>query len=205
MAETIHLPARAQPETAAAGGVSLHHRLPAFHQHAAGGKIGTGDFAGQLADRQIRGIDQGGQCLANLGHIMGRDIGCHPHRNTGGPIGEQIGESGRHNHGFIFRTVVSRAEINRILVKSFHQQGSDLGQAGLGIAHRSRVIAVDIAEITLPVHQRIANGKILGQTHQSVINRLIAMRMIFTDHIPDHPGAFLKSLTRVQLQLAHGE
>ena len=46
-----------------------------------------------------------------------------------------------------------------------------------GVAHGGGIIAVDIAEIALPVDQRIALGEILREPHQRVIDRLIAVRM----------------------------
>ena len=45
------------------------------------------------------------------------------------------------------------------------------GQPRLGVAHGRGVIAVDVAEIALPVDQRIAHGEILRQTHQRVVDR----------------------------------
>ena len=54
-----------------------------------------------------------------------------------------------------------------------------------GVAHRGRVIAVDIAEIALPVDQRIALGEILREPHQRVVDRLVAVRMEIADHVAD--------------------
>ena len=54
------------------------------------------------------------------------------------------------------------------------------------------IIAVDIAEIALPIHQRIALRETLGETNERIVDRLIAMRMIFTDDIADDASAFLK-------------
>src|SRR3546814_11404835 len=66
-----------------------------------------------------------------------------------------------------------------------------LGQARLGISHGGGVIAVDIAEVALAVDQRIALGEILGEPDHGVIDRLVAMGVVFTDHVADHAGAFL--------------
>ena len=51
------------------------------------------------------------------------------------------------------------------------------------------VIAVDVAEIALPVDQRIALGEILGEAHQRVVDRLVAVRMELADHVADDLGA----------------
>ncbi len=61
----------------------------------------------------------------------------------------------------------------------------DARQAGLGVAHGGRVIAVDVAEVALAVDQRIAHGEILGETHERVVDRLVAVRMVLADHVAD--------------------
>ena len=79
----------------------------------------------------------------------------------------------------------------------------DLGQARFGVAHGGGVIAVDIAEIALPVDQRIALREILGEAHQRVVDRLIAVRMELADHVADHAGAFLEGRRPGRAAAAH--
>ena len=62
---------------------------------------------------------------------------------------------------------------------------ADLGQARFGVAHRRRRIAVDRAEIALAVDQRQAHREILRHPHHRVVDRLVAMRMVFTHHVAD--------------------
>ena len=57
------------------------------------------------------------------------------------------------------------------------QQPRDFGHARFGVAIGGGIVAVDIAEIALPVDERIARGEILREAHQRVIDRLIAMRV----------------------------
>ena len=142
--------------------------------------------------------------IAQFGGIMGRNRGGHAHRNALRAVGQQVGEGGGQHHRLFFRTVIGLAEVNRIFVQPFENEAGDFGQPRFGITHGGGIIAVDIAEIALAVDQRIALGKILGQTHQRIINRLVAMRMIFTDDIADHAGAFFESRAGIKLQQAHG-
>jgi ribosome recycling factor len=53
------------------------------------------------------------------------------------------------------------------------------------------IVAVDVAEVPLAVNQRKTQCEILGQTHQGVVNRLIAVGVELADHVADHPGGFL--------------
>ena len=80
----------------------------------------------------------------------------------------------------------------------------DLGQPRFGVAHGGGVIAVDIAEIALPVDQRIALGEILREAHQRVVDRLVAVRMELADDVADHARAFLERRAGVEAQLLHG-
>jgi hypothetical protein len=80
----------------------------------------------------------------------------------------------------------------------------DLGQPRFGVAHGGRVIAIHIAEIALPVDQRIALGKILSEAHERVVHRLIAMRMELADDVADHARAFLERSAGVEAQQLHG-
>ena len=61
-----------------------------------------------------------------------------------------------------------------------------------------------MAEITLPVDERIADRESLGEAHKRVIDGLLAMGMELTDHIADDAGAFLEALVGIELQLLHG-
>jgi hypothetical protein len=70
--------------------------------------------------------------------------------------------------------IVIGTEVDRILVDAVQQAGGDFGHARFGVALGRGIIAVDIAEIALPVDQRVADGEILGETRQRIIDRLIA-------------------------------
>ena len=66
-----------------------------------------------------------------------------------------------------------------------------------------RRIAVDRAEIALAVDQRHAHGEILRHAHHRVVNRLVAVRMIFTDHVADDARGFDVLLVRRMPLLVH--
>ena len=74
----------------------------------------------------------------------------------------------------------------------------NLGQPRLGVTHGGGIIAVDVAEVPLSVDQRIALGEILGEAHERVVHRLVAVRMEFPDHIADDPRAFLEGGTGIE-------
>ena len=79
----------------------------------------------------------------------------------------------------------------------------DLGAAHFGVAHGRRRIAVDRAEIALPVDQRRAHGKVLRHAHKRVVDRLVAMRMVFADDVADDARGFAIGLVPVVAVLVH--
>ena len=128
--------------------------------------------------------------VAQLAGIVRRDIGRHADGDAGGAVGEQVGEIGREHRRLLLAPVVIGAEIDGVLVDAVEQLRGDLGQPRLGVAVGGGVIAVDIAEIALPVDQRIADGEILGEAGERVVDRLIAVRMEIAHRVADDLGAF---------------
>jgi hypothetical protein len=98
---------------------------------------------------------------------------------------------------------VWRPAIDRVLVDGLEHRLRHRREPALGVAHRRRVIAVDIAEIPLTVDQRIALREILREAHQRVVNRQLAMRMKLADYIADDAGAFLVAGAWIEAQLVH--
>ena len=80
--------------------------------------------------------------------------------------------------------------INCIFVEIGQHQRADLGQARLGITHGRGAVAVDRAKVTLAVDQRVAQAEILRHPHHRVIDRDIAVGMIFTQHFTDDTRTF---------------
>ena len=136
---------------------------------------------------------------------MRRDIGRHAHGNAAGAIDQQVGHARGQHHRLMFGAVVIGYVINGFLVDVFQQLMGNPGHADFGIAHRRRRIAVHRAEIALPVHQHIAQGKMLGHAHDGVVHGGIPMRVIFTDDIADNARRFLVGFVVVVAHLVHGK
>jgi hypothetical protein len=117
--------------------------------------------------------------------------------DSAGAVGEQVWEEAREDLRLLFFAVVSRAEIDRALVEPGHQLHSDRGQPRFGVPVGRGVIAVDVAEIPLPVDQRITQREILSETDHRVIDALVAMRVIFADDVADDSGRFLVGAGRI--------
>ena len=85
-------------------------------------------------------------------------------------------------------------EIDRVLVDILQQHLRSLIEARFGVSHCRGRIAIHRAEIPLPVDQRQAQRPGLRHPHQRVVNRLVAVRMVFTHDVSDDPGGFFIGL-----------
>ena len=141
--------------------------------------------------------------IAKLGDVVRRDRGRHADGDALGAVRQQIGKRRRQHHRLLRHAVVIGPEVDRILVDAVEQQSRGLGQPCFGVAVGGGVIAIDIAEIALPVDQRIARGKILGEAHQRVVDRLIAVRVEITHHIADDFRRFLERRAGIEPQQPH--
>ena len=79
----------------------------------------------------------------------------------------------------------------------------NFGQPDFGVAHGCSVVAVDRAKVALSVYQHVPHGKILRHAHNRVVDRLIAMRMVFADHVAHDTGRFFVGAVPVVAKLVH--
>ena len=137
--------------------------------------------------------------------VMRRDIGCHAHGNTARPVDQQIGNAGGQNQRFLFRPIVVGAEVHGLLVQIGQQFVGDFGKSDFCVAHRGSVVAIDRAEIALPIDQHMAHRKILRHANNGVIDRLVAMRVVFADHVAHNTRRLLVCAVPVVVELMHGK
>ena len=149
-------------------------------------------------------FQQRGERVAELAGVVRRDAGGEAHGDSRRPVGEQVGEGRRQHHRLAVAAVVGLAEVDRVLVEAVEQRLRDLGEPRLGVAHRRGVIAVDVAEVALPLDQRVARGEGLRQPHEGVVHRSIAVRVVLADHVAHDPRALLEARVGVELQRPHG-
>ena len=79
----------------------------------------------------------------------------------------------------------------------------DRSQAGFGVPHGSRRIVIHGSEVAVAIQQGVAAGEGLHQPHQSVVDRLITVRVILAEHIAHDAGAFAVRPIRCQAQFVH--
>ena len=134
---------------------------------------------------------------------MRRDARRHAHRDAGGPIREKVREARGKNNRFFVILIIGWFEIDGILTETIQQKLRGLRHSAFRITHRGGAIAIDIAEITLAIDQRIANREVLGEAHHGIVDRSVAMRVIVTHHFTHDFSTLAIAAVWVQLQLAH--
>ena len=98
-------------------------------------------------------------------------------------------ESGWKDAWFLQRLIVVGHEIDGILADVLKHLFAELAEFCFGIPHCSRWIAIDRSEVSLGLHNRIAQGEVLSETDKCIINRCIPVRMVFTEYVADYTRA----------------
>ena len=170
---------------------------------AAGREVGPLDESPQVLDGGRRRVDQVGDRLHYLGEVVRRNVGRHADRDARGTVHDQVRQLGREHRGLLQPVVEVGDEADGVLVDVLQHRHRDFGQAGFGVAVGRGRIAVDRAEVPLPVHQRIAQREILHHAHQRVVDRHVAVRVVLAEHVADDGRALLVGAARHEAELVH--
>ena len=195
--------ARADAEAAAPGLIGCADGFRAVHDQAARGEVRALHQLHQLAMFDRRILDHSERRVDHFRDVVAGDVRRHAHRDPAGPVGEQVGEQAGEDDRLFFLVVVGRHEIDRALVQPRHQGHRGPGQARFGVAGGSGIIAVDIAEVALPLNQRVAQRKGLREADHRIVHGGIAMRVVLAQHLTHHAGGFLVRRVGPKPQLAH--
>ena len=175
----------------------------AAENDAAGREIRPRHDGDQFLDRQPGIVDQRDAGVDHLAEIVRRDVGRHADGDAAGAVDQEIGKARRQHHRLALGIVVIGLEVDGVLVEVLDQRPGHAVKPHFGVTHGRRRIAVDRAEIALPVDQRQAHGKILRHAHQRVVDRLVAVRMVFADHVADDAGRLAVRLVPLVAVLVH--
>ena len=190
-------------DAAAAAQVGLAD--PAAQEHfAPGGEVGSGHQFQQFFVAEIGFADQGNQGIHHFAQVVGRDAGGHAHGNAGAAIQDQEWQLGGQHRGLLLGAIEVRGEIDRVAADFIqHPLVGDGGEPRFRVTHGCRWIVVDRAEVAVAIEQGMAAGKGLHQTHQGVVNGLIAVGVVLAQDVAHHPGALAVGAVGGQPQFVH--
>ena len=178
----------AQLERAAAFGEVIQNALAAQNE-SAGREIRALHQTHDLAQMRVGLLHQQNGGVDDLGEIVRRDVGGHAHRDAGRSIDQQIRNARRQHFGLHAPLIEVGPEIDRLFIQIFQQRSVDAREPRFGVPVSRRRIAVHGTKIALPIHQRIAQRKILRHANQRVIHRRVAVRMVIAQHFADDARA----------------
>ena len=153
------------------------------------GKSGPGMYCISSASRDARIVDQRDAGVDDFGEVVRRDVGRHADRDAGGAVDQQVRHARRQDDRLRLLVVVVGDEIDGLLVDVGEQLRATARHAALGVAHGRRRVAVDRAEIALPVDQQVAHREVLRHAHHRVVDRGIAVRVVLAEHVADDARA----------------
>ncbi|MPN11585.1 hypothetical protein SDC9_158888 [bioreactor metagenome] len=134
---------------------------------------------------------------------MRRNAGGHADSDAGGAVDQQLREAGRKDRRFPLRLVEVRNHIDGILLDVEKHLFGEAFEPALGIAAGGGGVAVDIAEVALSFDQGSAHREVLREADQRIVDRRIAVRVIFTHDLADHAGAFDGGVGFAEVQHLH--
>ena len=147
-------------------------------------EIRAGNIFHHLGRIDIRILHISNDTVDYFGQIMRRNGGNHTNRNTICSIHEKVRNLNRKHFRFLLCLIEVGNEVNHVLIEITKESLlGNLLKSGLGITHCSGAITFDGTEVTMTINKRQFLLEILRHNNQGVIDRGIAMRMIFTHGI----------------------
>ena len=209
-----------------AAGVLLDGDDGAHAHRAATGPVGVLDALAaddQAVGREVRALDplhargegflglgvgvlehpeDGGRDLAQ---VVRRHVGGHADGDAGRAVDQQVGDAPRQDQRLLVLAVVVGLEVDGLLVDVGQHLHGQRREPGLGVPHgRGRVVARR-AEVALAVDQRVAHRPGLGQPHEGVVDRGVAVRVVVTHHLTDDAGALDVAAVGAEALVVHRE
>ena len=153
------------------------------------GKVRPLDRGHQLLDRDLGVVDHHDEPVDDFAQVVRRDVRGHADRDAGGAVDQQVRHPRRKHRGLDGGIVEVRDEIDGLLVDIGQQLLGQLREPRLGIPVGRCRVAVNGAEVALPVHQQIAHVEVLRHPDHGVVDRAVAVGMVLLQHFADHAGA----------------
>ena len=198
----LHLAQRPHDDPALPGAVGPGDAVAAHHLRA-GREVRPGDVVHQLLGRNLGVVDHRDRAGDHLPQIMRRDVCGHADGDATGTVHQEVREPAGQHARLGRRLVEVGHEVDGLLFDVPQHLHRDLRQPGLGVPHRGGAVAIHRAKVAVALHQHRAGGEVLRQAHHRVVDRGIAVGVVFTEHVADDTHRFAEGLVRRNAQLVH--
>ena len=171
-------------DRAAPRGVGVPDPLAA-HDQCAPREVRPLHVLHEVVDRRLGVVEEREQRRAHLAEVVRRDRGRHADGDALRAVHEQVREPGRQHERLLRLLVVVGPEFDRLGLDVAEHLGGEPVEPSLRIAHRSRRVVVDRAEVALAVNERVAQRELLRHPDQRVVDGLITVRVVLAHHLAD--------------------
>ena len=187
----------------AATGLEILPDAGAALDQAACGKIRAGDVNHEAIDGDVGVIDLGADAVDAFAEIVRGDIRGHADGDAGAAIDEEVGKGCWKDGGLGLGLVVVRHKIDGAFIHIRHQDRAEMVEAGLGVTHGRGWIPFDRAEVALAVDELFAHGPVLRHVNEGRVDRLVAVRVVFTHRLAHDPRTLEVFAVRLHAEFVH--
>ena len=171
----------------------------------AGREVRPLDEFHQPLDADVRVVDLRADTIDDFSEVVRRDARGHADRDAGAAVDEQVRERCREHGRLLTGLVVVGHPIDGVLVHVDHQRVAKVREARLGVTHGGRRVALDGAEVPLPVHERASHRPRLRHVDERRVNRRLAVRVIVAACVAADLGALAVMPAGREVQVVHRE
>ena len=166
-------------------------------------KVWGRNFFNQFVNGHVGTFEQKQTAVEHLVEVVWRHVRRHTNCDPGASVDQQIRNPCWQNQGLALASVIVGAEINGFAVNVGEQFVGNSTEPDLGVTHRCGIVAVDRAKVALAVDQQITQREMLRHSDDRVVNRAVAMRVVFTNDIADDPCTLLVRPVPVVVEFMH--
>ena len=105
---------------------------------------------------QLRVLGHGHDRVDGLREVVRRHVGGHADRDALAPVDQKIREAAGEDFRFQLGPIVVVHEIDRVAIDVADQFQGQFVHPGLGVTHGGGLVAVDVAEVPVPIHEGVA-------------------------------------------------
>src|SRR5208282_5458894 len=170
----------------------------------AGRKIRAGHDPHDFFQRRVWLVEQNHRGFHDLAQIVRRNVRGHAYGDAAGAIHQQI-RNARRQHEWLFACLVKIGnEINGFFFEVGENIFADLRQTRFRVPHGRRRIAIDGAEISLSIDQRVTHVEVLREADERGIDDGFTVRMVVAGSVAADLRAFAVAAVGGKAEVVHG-
>ena len=196
----------AHTDRAAAGGVRILDTL-ATDDESVRREVGALDAFHAGRERRffvgLEVVESPEHRVAEFTQVVRRDVGGHTDGDAVGAVHQQVRHARRKYRRLLGLAVVVGDEVDGFLVDVAQHLHRERGQPRLGVTHGCGAVVATRAEVALAVDQRVPHRPRLGQTHQCVVDRGVAVGVVVTHRLGNGACGFYVAAVGAEARVVH--